>query len=88
VSEFEPMLGPMKAAAAPVEPASDVSRKCPNCNVAESRWTVGGREYVNLSPLTGQCVDCLAAMSKEMGPPQEPSLFDARAAAANDRSDA
>jgi hypothetical protein len=63
-------------------------RTCPNCGKQEERWTVGGREYVNLSPLTGQCVDCLAAMSKEMGPPQEMSLFDPRAAAANDRGDA
>jgi hypothetical protein len=46
-------------------------RKCLNCGVAESRWTENGREHVNLSPITGQCVDCLKAMAKEMGPPQE-----------------
>jgi hypothetical protein len=62
-------------------------RICPNCHVAESRWTVDGREYVNLSPITGQCVDCLSALSKEMGPPQDMSLFDPRAAAANDRGE-
>jgi hypothetical protein len=63
-------------------------REYPNCGVAESRWTENGRDHVNLSPITGQCVDCLKAMAKEMGPPQEPSLFDSRAAAANDRGDA
>jgi hypothetical protein len=62
-------------------------RTCPNCGTPESRWTVGGVEHVNLSPITGQCVSCLAAITREMGPPAEPSLFDPRAAAANDQSE-
>jgi hypothetical protein len=63
-------------------------RTCPNCGVAETRWTVGSVEHVNLSPITGQCVDCLREMSKELGAPSASLPFDARAAAANDREDA
>ncbi len=61
-------------------------RTCPNCGTPESRWTVGGVEHVNLSPITGQCVTCLAEMAKEMAPPAD-RPFDSRAAAANDRSE-
>lgn len=57
-------------------------RTCPNCSTPESRWTVDGREHVNLSPLTGQCVSCLVAMTKEIGPIHTPPAFDARAAQA------
>jgi hypothetical protein len=63
-------------------------RSCPNCGAEETRWIIAGREYVNLSPLTDQCVDCLAAMSKEMGPPVEGTLdFDPKSAAANDKGE-
>lgn len=60
-------------------------RVCPNCGVLEQRWIANGRECVNLSPITGQCVDCLAAMSKEMPLAEQSSFgFDSRAAAAGD----
>lgn len=60
-----------------------VTRTCPNCGTPESRWIAGGREHVNLSPLTDQCVECLAAMVKEIGPIESrPLPFDSRAAQA------
>lgn len=62
-------------------------RKCPNCGVQESRWTVDGKPFVNLDPITGNCVTCLAAFAKETGPAPAALPFDARAAAANDRSE-
>lgn len=66
-----------------------MTRTCPSCGAAERRWTVAGVDYVNLSPLTGACVDCNAALAKEMGPPPaQVDLFDPKAAAANDREDA
>lgn len=62
-------------------------RACPNCGTEESRWSIRGVDYVNLSPLTGQCVDCLAAMTKELGPLERPRFrFDSRAA--QERNDA
>lgn len=61
-------------------------RTCPNCGVQESRWTKGGRDHVNLSPITGQCVDCLIAMTKEFRQTQRDFGFDAKATAA--RNDA
>lgn len=64
------------------------TRTCPNCGVEERRWLEKGQPRVNLNPITGQCVDCLAALAREIGPPAEPTLFDPRAAAANDRGDA
>jgi hypothetical protein len=65
-------------------------RVCPNCGVAESRWIRGGVECVNLDPFTGNCVDCLRELAKETRAtmPVASLPFDARAAAANDRSDA
>jgi hypothetical protein len=64
-------------------------RTCPNCGVAESRWTADGREHVNLDPITGNCVDCLRELAKETRATAPASLpFDVRAAAANDRSEA
>lgn len=39
-------------------------RVCPDCGVAEARWTTSNVAYVNLSPLTGQCVDCLIKLAK------------------------
>lgn len=51
------------------------------------RWTVGGREMVNLDPVTGNCVDCLREYAKEQRQQAPVSLpFDGRAAAA--RNDA
>lgn len=62
-------------------------RTCPNCGVAESRWIAGGRESVNLDPITGNCVDCLREYAKEQRAQVLDSLpFDARAAQA--RNDA
>jgi len=58
-------------------------RTCPNCHVPESRWTENGRPCVNLDPITGNCVRCLAELAKEMGATvRRPLPFDARAAAA------
>lgn len=83
MSEMQPIFHTPKKPAPAAEPTADPCRKCPNCGTAESRWTVDGREHVNLSPITGQCVRCLAEMSKEVGPLQTPELpFDARAAQA------
>lgn len=49
------------------------TRRCPNCGVVEARWTVGNVAHVNLSPLDGNCIDCLIAFTKEQGPwPKDP----------------
>lgn len=56
-------------------------RTCPNCGVAEARWIENGRDCVNLDPITGNCVDCLRELAKEMRANAPVSLpFDARAA--------
>lgn len=66
-------------------------RECVTCGTPERRWTDRlGREQVNLNPLTTQCVDCLIATTKETNQTlrdQPTFVFDARAAAANDRGD-
>lgn len=62
---------------------TDPVRTCLNCGVPERRWTVKGQGYVNLDPITGNCVDCLCALVKETRatvPDSRP--FDARAAQA------
>jgi hypothetical protein len=61
-------------------------RTCPNCGTAERRWLEKGRQRMNLSPITGQCVDCLAALAREMAPPVDEPVFDPKAEAA--RNDA
>ena len=48
-------------------------RTCPTCGVAEQRWVVGNVDYVNLSPLTGNCVACLVKLTKEQGPLPKPA---------------
>lgn len=63
-------------------------RTCPNCGTPERRWLENGRPQVNLDPITSNCVDCLREYAKERATKPDPLPFDARAAAANDRSDA
>jgi hypothetical protein len=58
-------------------------RCCPDCGLVEDRKVdEKGREVVNLSPLTGQCVTCLgkAALARHVFAGQ--AEFDARARAA------
>jgi hypothetical protein len=48
-------------------------RTCPDCGVAEDRRIVGGRELVNLDPVTGRCVECLVRHAKRIvAAPAEP----------------
>jgi len=47
------------------------TRVCPNCGTQEVRWVVANVDYVNLSPLTNQCVSCLVGSVKESGPWRE-----------------
>jgi hypothetical protein len=65
-------------------------RKCVTCLLPERRWKdEKGREQVNLSPITTQCVDCLIAYTKETNETMrsQPELtFDARAADARNDS--
>jgi hypothetical protein len=61
-------------------------RACPTCGVLEERGMKDGRPWVNLNPITGHCVTCLAAMARDGEPPVEDPVFDARAEAA--RNDA
>jgi hypothetical protein len=35
-------------------------RFCVTCGTEEDRRRVNGRELVNINPLSGQCIDCLA----------------------------
>lgn len=94
MSELEPMLGPPKRAKAPTVRVADPSRVCPNCKTPERRWLEDGRERVNLDPFTGNCVNCLRELAKEtratlaaQAAKEVVLPFDARAAAANDRSE-
>lgn len=54
-------------------------RYCAACGTAESRWTVGGREYTNINPLTGECVDCTAKASRARREREETIERDERA---------
>lgn len=83
MTDFAPLLGPVKPRPHASAPAADPDRVCPNCGVPESRWTVGSVEHVNLDPFTNNCVDCLRELAKEMRANPPTSLpFDARAAQA------
>lgn len=62
---------------------------CPDCGLSLDRGVdEKGRPTMNLSPLTGQCVQCLgkAALARHVFESEEPAPFDARAVAA--RNDA
>lgn len=58
-------------------------RRCLACGTEEVRTIINGRASVNLEPVSGFCIACLAQASKEAKQTTaEPLPFDSRAAAA------
>jgi hypothetical protein len=39
-------------------------RRCPDCGLAEERLMIDGKPYLNLDPVSGRCLTCLAVMAK------------------------
>jgi hypothetical protein len=39
-------------------------RRCPDCGVVEERIVEQGHERVNLDPVSGRCLSCLAELAK------------------------
>lgn len=63
-------------------------RACKSCGLPEHRRKDDkGRDTVNLDPVSGLCVPCLAKAVCQQVKPMDPEPFDARKAAANDGSE-
>lgn len=64
-------------------------RCCPTCGALEQRGVWQGKPWCNLCPITGFCVDCLAASvrtfrSRRIEQDGQLPLHDVKAAAAGD----
>jgi hypothetical protein len=38
--------------------------RCPDCGLAEERLIIDGKPYLNLDPVSGRCLSCLAQQAK------------------------
>lgn len=55
-------------------------RRCVDCGKAQERHIVFGKETTNLDPISGKCLDCLAAHAKQTPKPPSDDRFDVRLA--------